>query len=213
LLEAEQQRGSHRVAELPETLPQRSLEPDLIERFAGQRSRIDDRRGVIALDVRSRAAARLRGIEHAVARDPEQPGLDARAAAEAVQTAVRVEEHLLLDIIGERCIAQRLAAVAIYGTAVPLHQSSKCTLHVPIGDETQHLTIIIRHDLLSSFTVRGFPSEEFHERCSQGREAGNYRESNHIVTADSTAAMTQPVVGQRRIAAGCAVSQHPDDYQ
>ena len=48
---------------------------------------------------------------------------------------------LLLHVLGQRPVAQRFAAVAKYRGPVSLHQTSKRTGHIPIGDETDHITI------------------------------------------------------------------------
>lgn len=124
-----------------ETSDQRLAQPRVIQPFPRRWPRVRHVGRVIVIDMRSCTSARFDGIEHAVARDGEQPGAHARSTAESGQIAKRRDEHLLLDVVGQRRIPQCFAAIAIYRGPVSLHQASKRTAHVLVGDQTEHITI------------------------------------------------------------------------
>ena len=90
---------------------------------------------------RLRTLAHLHSIQDAMPRDREQPCPQGRAPVEPGQIAKRRDEDLLLHVLGQRRVAQRFAAVAIYRGPVSLHQESKRTGHILSGDKTQHITI------------------------------------------------------------------------
>jgi hypothetical protein len=76
-----------------------------------------------------------------VACDAEQPGAHGRATPERRQVAVRLEEHLLLDVLGQRGITQGPATVAKYRGSVAVHHDAQRGPGVSGVDQIEYVPI------------------------------------------------------------------------
>ena len=83
----------------------------------------------------------LDGVEAAVARDAEQPGAQLRALLELRQVAVRLHEHLLVNVVHQGLVAQHLAAEPVHRHAVAPHQRVERRAPLPAIDEREHISV------------------------------------------------------------------------